>query len=154
MIRRNNRRDRASLLGVDVSFASPSQKHRFVSSQRLLFPSSSSSAGPRFHDARSRCDSSTIYRRLFQKEKTKAVERARALSPSFLSLSLSLFLSHSHSLSLSLRACFSRRRDRGTKEECRRKEGGASGLFLNSKNKKCLGFQSVFFFIRLDWADR
>ena len=90
----------------------------------------------------------------FSKKKKRKLLNARALflprfSPfPFLSFSLSL------SLSLSLRACFSRRRDRGTKEECRRKEGGASGLFLNSKNKKCLGFQSVFFFIRLDWADR
>ena len=27
------------------------------------------------------------------------------------------------------------------------KEGGASGLFLNSKNKKCLGFQCALFFL-------
>ena len=81
----------------------------------------------------------------FSKKKKRKLLNARALflprfSPfPFLSSSLTL------TLSLSLRACFSRRRDRGTKE-CRRKEGGASGLFLNSKNKKCLGFQNLLFF--------
>ena len=81
----------------------------------------------------------------FSKKKKRKLLNARALflprfSPfPFLSSSLTL------TLSLSLRACFSRRRDRGTKE-CRRKEGGASGLFLNSK-KKVLRVSKCSFFL-------